>query len=141
MGDAPRRWRHHIDKSLRVYGLVPTRVDRCGYVRYGNAAPAAKLLPKKRLSKFCVKTRVAAASAANPTFGVCIYCPTSHTVNARAVTPKCVPTAFGKMFKCAIQAPVQHTVRQPQVLSLLRRHRRLIAEVRYMVKQHSLQIP
>ena len=32
LNDAPRRWWNEIDKSLRSYGLVPTRADRCCYV-------------------------------------------------------------------------------------------------------------
>jgi hypothetical protein len=32
MNDAPRRWWNRIDKSLRTYGFIPTRADRCVYV-------------------------------------------------------------------------------------------------------------
>ena len=34
LNDAPRRWWNKIDTSLRSYGLVPTRADRCCYVLY-----------------------------------------------------------------------------------------------------------
>ena len=49
MGDAPRRWWNRIDRSLRSYGLVPTRADRCCYVKYGKAAPAAKTSTQEKL--------------------------------------------------------------------------------------------
>jgi hypothetical protein len=32
---APRKWWNVLDESLRIYGLVPTRADRCCYVLYG----------------------------------------------------------------------------------------------------------
>ena len=38
--DAPRRWWNKIDSSLRSYGLVPTRADRCCYVLYSDKATA-----------------------------------------------------------------------------------------------------
>ena len=34
MNDAPRRWWNRLDTSLRHYGLVPARADRCCYVSY-----------------------------------------------------------------------------------------------------------
>ena len=34
MNDAPRRLWNILDKALRSYGMVPTRVDRCYYVLY-----------------------------------------------------------------------------------------------------------
>ena len=36
LNDAPRKWWNRLDKSLRSYGLVPTRADRCCYVLYGE---------------------------------------------------------------------------------------------------------
>ena len=35
LNDAPRRWWNKIDQSLRTYGMIPTRADRCTYVLYG----------------------------------------------------------------------------------------------------------
>ena len=32
LNDAPRRWWNRLDTSLRSYGLIPTRADRCCYV-------------------------------------------------------------------------------------------------------------
>ena len=37
LNDAPRLWWNRLDKSLRSYGLVPTRADRCCYVLYSTA--------------------------------------------------------------------------------------------------------
>jgi hypothetical protein len=34
MNDAPRCWWNKIDASLRSYGMIPTRADRCCYVLY-----------------------------------------------------------------------------------------------------------
>ena len=34
LNDAPRKWWNRLDKSLRSYGLIPTRADRCCYVLY-----------------------------------------------------------------------------------------------------------
>ena len=36
LNDAPRRWWNKIDQSLREYGMIPTRADRCTYVLYSN---------------------------------------------------------------------------------------------------------
>ena len=36
LNDAPRLWWNRLDKSLRSYGLVPTRADRCCYVLYSQ---------------------------------------------------------------------------------------------------------
>ena len=36
MNDAPRRWWNRIDQSLRGYGLVPARADRCVYILYAK---------------------------------------------------------------------------------------------------------
>ena len=36
LNDAPRLWFNRLDKSLRQYGLIPTRADRCCYVLYGK---------------------------------------------------------------------------------------------------------
>ena len=41
LNDAPRRWWNRIDASLRKYGMVPTRADRCTHVLYES-------LPKPR---------------------------------------------------------------------------------------------
>ena len=38
LNDAPRRWFNIIDQSLRSYGCVPTRGDRCTYVLYSNSS-------------------------------------------------------------------------------------------------------
>ena len=32
LNDAPRRWWNILDTSLRSYGMIPTRDDRCCYV-------------------------------------------------------------------------------------------------------------
>ena len=40
LNDAPRLWWNRLDKSLRSYGLVPTRADRCCYVLYSSAGAA-----------------------------------------------------------------------------------------------------
>ena len=32
LNDAPRRWWNRLDTSLRSYGMIPTRADRCCYV-------------------------------------------------------------------------------------------------------------
>jgi hypothetical protein len=40
MNDAPRRWWNKVDSSLRSYGMIPTRADRCCYVLYDK--PQAK---------------------------------------------------------------------------------------------------
>jgi hypothetical protein len=32
LNDAPRRWWNRLDTSLRNYGMIPTRADRCCYV-------------------------------------------------------------------------------------------------------------
>ena len=40
LNDAPRKWWNRLDGSLRTYGRVLTRADRCAYVLY-EAAPAA----------------------------------------------------------------------------------------------------
>jgi len=40
MNDAPRRWWNKIDSSLRSYGMIPARADRCCYVLYDK--PQAK---------------------------------------------------------------------------------------------------
>ena len=46
LNDAPRRWWSRIDDSLRSYGLVPTRADRCCYVLYHEKTkPGATTLP------------------------------------------------------------------------------------------------
>jgi hypothetical protein len=37
LNDAPRRWWNRLDKSLRTWGLQPTRADRCTYVLYEGA--------------------------------------------------------------------------------------------------------
>ena len=34
--DAPRRWWNVLDEALCGYGMVPTRVDRCGHVLYST---------------------------------------------------------------------------------------------------------
>eukprot|EP00973_Karenia_brevis_P078031 10838547-Karenia_brevis.AAC.1 len=34
--DALRLWWNRLDRSLRQYGLIPTRADRCCYVLYSN---------------------------------------------------------------------------------------------------------
>ena len=34
LNDAPRLWWNRLDKSLRSYGLVPSRADRCCYIVY-----------------------------------------------------------------------------------------------------------
>ena len=36
MNDAPRRWWNRIDASLRQYGMIPARADRCLYVLYDD---------------------------------------------------------------------------------------------------------
>ena len=36
MNDAPRRWWNRIDGSLRQYGMIPARADRCLYVYYDD---------------------------------------------------------------------------------------------------------
>ena len=41
LNDAPRLWWNRLDKSLRSYGLVPTRADRCCYVLY-SAQPSTR---------------------------------------------------------------------------------------------------
>ena len=37
LNDAPRRWWNIVDAKLRLYGLVPTRADRCTYVLYSES--------------------------------------------------------------------------------------------------------
>ena len=32
LNEAPRRWWNRLDTSLRSYGMIPTRADRCCYV-------------------------------------------------------------------------------------------------------------
>ena len=32
LNDAPRRWWNRLDTSLRSYGMISTRADRCCYV-------------------------------------------------------------------------------------------------------------
>ena len=32
LNDAPRLWWNRLDTSLRSYGMIPTRADRCCYV-------------------------------------------------------------------------------------------------------------
>ena len=39
---APRLWWNRLDRSLRSYGLVPTRVDRCCYVLYKEVPSTRK---------------------------------------------------------------------------------------------------
>ena len=34
MNDARRRWWNFLNKALRAYGMIPTRVDRCCHVLY-----------------------------------------------------------------------------------------------------------
>ena len=36
LNDAPRRWWNKIDKSLRDYGINPTRADQCTYLLYSQ---------------------------------------------------------------------------------------------------------
>ena len=36
MNDAPRHWCNILDMSLRSYGMVPTRADRCCCVLYST---------------------------------------------------------------------------------------------------------
>ena len=42
LNDAPRRWWNVVDKSLRSYGCVPTRADRCTYVLYDDTSRPKK---------------------------------------------------------------------------------------------------
>ena len=35
--DAPRRWWNRLDESLKGWGLIPTRADRCAYVAHSGA--------------------------------------------------------------------------------------------------------
>ena len=42
LNDAPRLWWNRLDKSLRSYGLIPTRADRCCYVLYSDIKPTRK---------------------------------------------------------------------------------------------------
>ena len=37
LNDALRRWWNIIDRALRSYGMVPTRVGRCFYVLYSDS--------------------------------------------------------------------------------------------------------
>lgn len=37
LNDAPRLWWNRLDAALHSYGLVPTRADRCCYVKYSGA--------------------------------------------------------------------------------------------------------
>ena len=41
MNDAPRRWWNRIDGSVRQYGMIPTRADRCVYVYYDDSKSEA----------------------------------------------------------------------------------------------------
>ena len=41
MNDAPRRWWNILGRTLRNYGMVPTRADRCCDVLY-SGAPISK---------------------------------------------------------------------------------------------------
>ena len=36
INDAPQRWWNILDKSLRSYGMVPTKANRCCYVLYST---------------------------------------------------------------------------------------------------------
>ena len=55
MNDAPRRWWNRIDGSVRQYGMIPTRADRCVYVYYDDskseARQSSKSTPLKRQEK------------------------------------------------------------------------------------------
>ena len=42
MNDAPRKWWNRLDGSIRSYGLIPTRADRCCYVQYQTASAVNK---------------------------------------------------------------------------------------------------
>ena len=37
LNDAPRQWWNRLDKSLRSWGFLPTRADRCSYVLYQDS--------------------------------------------------------------------------------------------------------
>ena len=56
MNDAPRRWWNRLDKSLRQYGLVPTRADRCVYVMYGAAPRSTAIAVHKDKPKPIART-------------------------------------------------------------------------------------
>ena len=47
MNDAPRRWWNRIDGSLRKYGTIPTRADRCLYVYYESNPKGEEKQPSK----------------------------------------------------------------------------------------------
>ena len=53
LNDAPRRWFNIIDQSLRSYGCVPTRGDRCTYVLYSNSSRSSvdHRVPTETVSK------------------------------------------------------------------------------------------
>ena len=40
--DAPRKWWNRLDQSLRSYGMVPTRADRCCYVIHSPGTSTRK---------------------------------------------------------------------------------------------------
>ena len=56
MNDAPRRWWNRLVKSLRQYGLVPTRADRCVYVMYGPASRSTAIAVHKDKPKPITRT-------------------------------------------------------------------------------------
>ena len=47
LNDAPRLWWNRLDKALQSYGLVPTRADRCCYVKY-SGPPVQRPKPSVR---------------------------------------------------------------------------------------------
>jgi len=51
MNDAPRRWWNKVDSSLRTYGVLPTRADRCCYVLYDKPQAETRTIgrPPSRL--------------------------------------------------------------------------------------------
>ena len=38
LNDAPRRWWNRLDTSLRSYGMIPTKADRCCYVLHSTVS-------------------------------------------------------------------------------------------------------
>jgi len=44
MNDAPRRWWNKIDSSLRSYGMIPTRADRCCCVLYDKPQATSRTI-------------------------------------------------------------------------------------------------
>ena len=80
LNDAPRKWWNRLDKSLRGYGLIPTRADRCCYVLYGDAQGNAH----KMQARWTPSSRTRAAGGFVQTKGVKVDAPDSGGVSRSA---------------------------------------------------------